>query len=101
VREAELAGSEVAIRVEVDGQPLAGVEQLHQQRRVGAVAGDVLGPRNASGSASMASRTSVPSARREGPREPSKVVLTAPTHSSGVWSAGCTPRSAAIRSPPA
>ena len=37
-RGAEVLGREGAVRVDVDRQPLAGVEQLHEQRRVGAEA---------------------------------------------------------------
>ena len=56
------APGERAARVDVDGQALAGVEQLDEQRRVGAAAGDVRpGRGSASGSAATASRRSVPS----------------------------------------
>ena len=41
--QAEVLARERAARVVVDGQALAGVEQLDEQRGVGAEAGDVLG----------------------------------------------------------
>ena len=39
---AQRAAGEGVVRVDVDGQPLAGVEQLDEQRRVGAAAGRVV-----------------------------------------------------------
>ena len=89
--------------MEVHGQALAGVEQLDEQGRIGPKRATCAGPSQRSGSAATASRTSVPSCRRLRPRvsEPN-VVLTAPSHSSGMWSdSSSTPRKAAIRAPPA
>ena len=103
VAAAERLAGEGPAGVEVHGQALAGVEQLDEQRRVGAEAGDVLGAEVGLRVGRMASRTSVPSSSRLSPRSSSpKVVLTAPSHSSGMWSESSSiPRSAAIRGPPA
>ena len=38
-----MAAGELAVRVQVDGEPLAGVEQLDQEPRIGPEAGGVLG----------------------------------------------------------
>ena len=43
VRPAEVVTGEAGIRMRMNGQPLPGVEQFHEQHRVGAVARDVVG----------------------------------------------------------
>ena len=103
VREAQVLGRERDVGVGVHGQALAGVEQLDQQRGVGAVRGDVLGPSHATGSASIASRSSRPSGSAVRPTGscPNTAVVE-PTQSSGSWlAAGPVPRSSAIWRPPA
>jgi hypothetical protein len=42
VRARQVLGGEAPVRVDVDGQPLPGIEQLHEQTGIGAVPGDVL-----------------------------------------------------------
>ena len=86
----------------VDGQPLAGVEQLDEQLRVGASAGGVVGAEEAQRVRRQGIASSRPSGRRLSPSSRSpKTVVVEPTHSSGTRSpALSTPRSAAIASPP-
>ena len=47
VRQAEPLAREGIVRMHVHGQPLAGVEQLDEQLRVGASPGGVIGPEEA------------------------------------------------------
>ena len=83
-RAAEVAAGEVAVRVAVDGQALAGVQQLDQQRRVVAVGLGVARPRKPSGSEPIASRSVRPSSSRvrPSPADPNAAVVE-PTQSSG------------------
>ena len=104
VVEAQLALGERAAGVEVHRQALAGVEQLGQQRRVGAVAGDVLGPEPPL----RVGGDRVPHQRAvRGRREPAAVVGAerrvdgADPLLGHVVAVEVMPRNAAIRAPPA
>jgi hypothetical protein len=85
VAEAEVLAGEGAARVVVDGEALAGVEELDQQGGVGAVPGDVLGAEERLG-------VGVDRVLEDGAE---------PTQSSGRPSSPSgTPRRASIRAPP-
>ena len=103
VAEAEVLLGERAARVVVDGQALAGVEELDQQGGVGAVVRRrARGRGTPRGRPAIASLRIVPSSSRLRPSvsEPHDVAVE-PTQSSGRPSSPSgTPRSASMRAPP-
>ena len=90
------------VGVVVDGQALAGVEQLDQQRGARAEARGMLGAEPSLGIGGQRVADEAPSGMRLSPRSVSpKSVDAEPIHSSGEWSPPTSiPRSSAIAGPP-
>ena len=99
-----MAAGEVAVRVEVDREPFAGMQQLDQQRRVGAVGVGVALAQEALQVRLIASPRLRPSSSRvrPSPADP-KAVVVEPTQSSGrnaPPASGVLPRSSSMAAPP-